>query len=82
MNTPMQTLKLFLLDDLQTSIQNNQIEKVRYLRDIIEIINLKLINQEKMAVVHAYEAGLVDSKYAHGLAYFYKVYAEKLTTVL
>lgn len=74
MKTPIQELKLYLNDDLQTSIHNNEMEKAAYIKDIIEVIELKFSNQEKMAFVHAYEAGLVDPKYAHGLSYFYKVY--------
>ena len=74
MKSPIQTLTNYLKDDLETAIKKNENEKAGYIKDLIEVINLKFSNDEKMAFVHSYEAGLVEAKHPHGLAYYYAVY--------
>ena len=82
MKTPIQSLRLYLEEDLIIAKRNKKEDKIRYIQELIEIINLKFINQEKMSFVQSYESGMVDPIYRHGLEYYYKVYDEKLTLVL
>ena len=74
MKTPIQSLRLYLEDDLVIAKRNKKEDKVRYIQELIDVINLKFINQEKMMLVQSYESGIVDPKFRHGLEYYYKVY--------
>ena len=82
MNTPIQSLRVYLEEDLEIAKRYKKRDKARYIQEIIEVINVKFLNQEKMTIVHSYDSGMIDPKFRHGLEYYYKVYDEKLSMVL